>query len=132
MDMCMIPEVVTGERRKVLDAELDDVQELKRRRYNDGQTRRMCVRKPERRSPSWLEGYLVNAAIEANRESLVEIPMWKEKEVKIPKSFSEAMQTPQKVDWYAGMEKEVKAMFRKKMLVPIGAAEAPENAINWA
>ncbi|RQM18687.1 hypothetical protein DD237_008061 [Peronospora effusa] len=37
-----------------------------------------------------------------------------QKETKIPRSFTEAMKTPQKDEWYAGIENEVNAMFLKE------------------
>ncbi|CAH0480527.1 unnamed protein product [Peronospora belbahrii] len=38
------------------------------------------------------------------------------------------MKTPQHDEWYTGMEKEVRAMFKKGVLVPIDETEAPQNA----
>ncbi|CAI5727653.1 unnamed protein product [Peronospora farinosa] len=129
MDTCMIPEIITGERRKVLDAELEDVQEIKRRRDNKGRPQKMVLRQStERRYPSWLEEYLVNAALHENSESLTANHRWRANETKIPKSFTEAMKTPQKDEWYHGMENEVNAMFSKRVLVPIDEAEDPAKA----
>uniref|UniRef100_M4BGH1 Uncharacterized protein n=1 Tax=Hyaloperonospora arabidopsidis (strain Emoy2) TaxID=559515 RepID=M4BGH1_HYAAE len=53
---------------------------------------------------------------------------WHITKVKILKRFGEAMRTPQQVEWYTGMEKEVKAMFLLGVLVPIDETEAPKNA----
>ncbi|CAI5727678.1 unnamed protein product [Peronospora farinosa] len=82
----------------------------------------------ERRYPSWLEEYLVNAALHENSESLTANHRWRANETKIPKSFTEAMKTPQKDEWYHGMENEVNAMFSKRVLVPIDEAEDPAKA----
>ncbi|CAI5721569.1 unnamed protein product [Peronospora effusa] len=129
MDTCMIPEIITGERRKVLDAELENVQEIKRRRDNKGSPQKMVLRQStERRYPSWLEGYLVNAALHENSESLTANHRWRANETKIPKSFTEAMKTPQKHEWYNGMKNEVNAMFSKEVLVPVDETEASAKA----
>ncbi|CAI5711562.1 unnamed protein product [Peronospora effusa] len=82
----------------------------------------------ERRYLPWLEGYLVNAALHENSESITAKHRWRANETKIPKSFSEAMKTPQKDEWFKGMENEVNAMFSKGVLVPIDETEAPAKA----
>ena len=52
MDTFMIPEIITGERRKGFDAELEDVQAMKRRRDNAGRPQKMVLQQStERRHP---------------------------------------------------------------------------------
>ena len=83
-----------------------------------------------RRHPLWLADYHVNATI---RDGVMEDAgcpnQWHITKVKILKRFGEAMRTPQQVEWYTGMEKEVKAMFLLGVLVPIDETEAPKNAV---
>ncbi|KAF4143542.1 hypothetical protein GN958_ATG07275 [Phytophthora infestans] len=63
MDVCMIPETLTGFQRSSLEAELEDLRELKRQHDLDGQIRRMILRsEAERRLPKRLDGYHVFAS----------------------------------------------------------------------
>lgn len=125
----MIPEAVTGGRRKPLEAELDDVQEIQRRRDNSGKRHRMSLRQAEGcRPPRWMEDYSVNATIKDGDMKTAMTEKWHSANMKVPKSFTEAMKTLQQDDWYNGMAKEVAAMFAKGVLTPIDETEGPKSA----
>ncbi|CAH0520190.1 unnamed protein product [Peronospora belbahrii] len=99
MATCMNSEIITGERRKALDADLEDVQEMKRRRYSEGRPQKMVLRQTtERRYFLWRKGYLVNAAIQENGQIITMERKWRANETKVPRSFTEAMKTPQKTN----------------------------------
>lgn len=60
MDVCMMPETLTGSQRSLLKAELEYVREIKRQRDLDGQPRRIILRsKAKRHSPKRLNDYHV-------------------------------------------------------------------------
>ncbi|EGZ27098.1 hypothetical protein PHYSODRAFT_293167 [Phytophthora sojae] len=60
MDVCMVPETLTGNQRSAVEAELEDVQQAKRQRDLQKQPRRMTLRsEAERRAPKRLEDYHV-------------------------------------------------------------------------
>ncbi|OWZ02436.1 hypothetical protein PHMEG_00026003 [Phytophthora megakarya] len=63
MDVCIVPEHLVGEPRLPLEAELEDVQELKRQRVLENQSRRMILRAPnERHSPKRFDDFHMYAS----------------------------------------------------------------------
>ncbi|CAH0515654.1 unnamed protein product [Peronospora belbahrii] len=100
MATCMNSEIITGERRKALDADLEDVQEMKRRRYSEGRPQKMVLRQTtERRYFLWRKGYLVTRLRSKKTDKSSQ---WNANgganETKVPRSFTEAMKTPQKTN----------------------------------
>ncbi|KAG2820066.1 hypothetical protein PC113_g9363 [Phytophthora cactorum] len=53
---------------------------------------------------------------------------WHISEVKIPRSVSQAMNSPQRAEWWKGMEKEKKTMLDKDVLELVPESEVPEGA----
>ncbi|KAG2786412.1 hypothetical protein Pcac1_g4363 [Phytophthora cactorum] len=52
---------------------------------------------------------------------------WHISEVKIPRSVSQAMNSPQRAEWWKGMEKEIKTMLDKGVLELVPESEMPEG-----
>lgn len=134
IDTVMEPEVLTGNLRSSLEAELEDVQEHKRLKDAGGQPQRMILRsESERHVPYRLGDYHLYASF-CRRESVKESDFgpeedrWHIKDVKIPRSFPEAMRSPQSREWLEGMEREVNAMFKKDVFELIDESEMPDEA----
>jgi len=131
IDVCMVPEVLTGQHRTPLEAELDDVREAKRQRMLEDQPTRMTLRSAEeRRRPKQLDDYQIFASYcqrdqaKTEREETQE-RRWHSKEVTVPRNFREAMKSPQKEEWLKAMKQEVDAMFSKGVFVMIDDDEKP-------
>ncbi|KAG3146137.1 hypothetical protein PC128_g24072 [Phytophthora cactorum] len=109
--------VDAGCQRSPLQAELEDVRELKRQRDLDGQPRRMTLRsEAERHSPTRLDDYHVYASYCARDQTTDPIATnkkWHIKDVQVPQSYSQAVRSPQREEWLEDMYQEVEAMFSK-------------------
>lgn len=52
---------------------------------------------------------------------------WHESEVRLPKTFKEAMQSPQQSEWWQGMEHDLAAMEDKEVLKLVPEGAMPDN-----
>ncbi|KAL3660695.1 hypothetical protein V7S43_014098 [Phytophthora oleae] len=119
MDVCMVPEHLARVQRSPLEAELEDVRETKRLRLLDSQPQRMTLRSAEERhSPKRYDNFHVYASF-CKREPAEGAGLasekqknWHIRDVKIPKHYGEAVRSPQREEWLAGMRREVEAMFK--------------------
>ncbi|KAE9290833.1 hypothetical protein PF008_g25486 [Phytophthora fragariae] len=133
MDVCMVPEVLTGQRRTLLEAELVDVREVKRQRMLEGQPTQMTIRSAdERRRPKHLDKYQIFASCCQQDHAKAgtgehQERRWHSKEVTTPRNFREAMKFPQKEEWLKAMQQEVDAMFSKGVFVMIDEDEIPNR-----
>ncbi|KAG2789935.1 hypothetical protein PC116_g27452 [Phytophthora cactorum] len=132
MGVCMVPETLTGCQRSPLQAELEDVRELKRQRDLDGQPRRMTLRsEAERHSPTRLDDYHVYASYCARDQTTDPIATnkkWHIKDVQVPQSYSQAVRSPQREEWLEDIYQEVEAMFSKGVFVMIDEKKMPSEA----
>ncbi|KAG3200098.1 hypothetical protein PC128_g4833 [Phytophthora cactorum] len=67
------------------------------------------------------------------RETILQTPVLPRrsgtsKDVQVPKSYSQAVRSPQREEWLEGMYQEVEAMFSKGVLVMIDEKEMPSEA----
>ncbi|KAE9131822.1 hypothetical protein PF010_g3399 [Phytophthora fragariae] len=129
IDVCML----TGKPRTPLEAELDDVREVKRQRMLEGQPTRMTLRSAdERRRPKHLDDYQIFASYCQQDHTKAENGEHRErrlhsKEITIPRNFREAMKSPQKEEWLKAMQQEVDAMLSKGVFVMIDDYEMPNR-----
>ncbi|GMF47619.1 unnamed protein product [Phytophthora fragariaefolia] len=106
MDTCMIPEHLTGVQRSSLEAELQDVQDIKRQRDSEGQPTKMTLRSSEeRRVPPRCDDYQLYASYCERR----------------------AVWLPQCSLWRQGMDREMEAIFRKRVFELIDKSDVPSN-----
>ncbi|OWZ09437.1 LOW QUALITY PROTEIN: Integrase, catalytic core protein [Phytophthora megakarya] len=76
-----------------------------------------------RRRPSKFNDFVVYAMICNVNDS----PHWHEKEIRLPHSYREAMNSPQHAEWREGMEKEMQAMKDKDVLELVPEDEVPDG-----
>lgn len=104
-----------GQRRPREEADSDDEQPRKRKYW----LREACDRRqPARYDSSEFEIY--STIIDDGNEIL-----WHESEVRLPRSYKQAMQSPQAADWKAGMERELAEMEQKEVLELVREDEIP-------
>ncbi|GMF48910.1 unnamed protein product [Phytophthora fragariaefolia] len=113
------PPILTGQRREREDEEsvLSGEAEQKRNR----------AALVESEVPDALEEFYVYACM-ASVEPIEEGPqqrLWHESDVRLPRSFKEAMASPQRNEWMTGMERELAAMEEKDELELVPEAEMP-------
>ncbi|RAW29425.1 hypothetical protein PC110_g14220 [Phytophthora cactorum] len=122
----------SGQEIVAVDAELEDVRELKRQRDLDGQPRRMTLRsEAERHSPTRLDDYHVYASYCARDQTTDPIATnkkWHIKDVQVPQSYSQAVRSPQREEWLEDIYQEVEAMFSKGVFVMIDEKKMPSEA----
>ncbi|RAW21206.1 hypothetical protein PC110_g20123 [Phytophthora cactorum] len=119
----MLP-ILTGHRRAREDEEslLSGEAEWKRNR-----TGLVAVGGDAEEGPDALEAFAVYAAIAVvtAMETEPEQKLWHESEVRLPRTFKQAMASPQHKEWWKGMEREVAAMEEKYVLELVPEDDMP-------
>ncbi|KAG3120667.1 hypothetical protein PI125_g1003 [Phytophthora idaei] len=118
------PPILTGHRRAREDGESMLSGEAERKRNRTGL---VAVGGDAEEEPDALEAFAVYAAIAAvtAMETEPEHKLWHESEVRLPRTFKQAMASPQHKEWWKGMEREVAAMDEKYVLELVPEDEMP-------
>jgi len=123
-----MPPVLTGHRRAREDEEPVLSGEAERKRNRTG-----LVAVADDDEQDALDGFAVYAAVASATmmETEPEQRLWHESEVRLPRTFKQAMASPQHKEWWKGMERELAAMEEKDVfeLVPEDEMPAGKRAL---
>ena len=114
----------------------DTLQEEEQTSDNEETVKRQRVsRRPglrnyvERRRPKYLDEYVVYSTVLYDQKEQPEptLKQWKGSDIRIPRSYAEAMRSEQSQQWLQAMETEINAIMSKGVLKVIPTSNKPED-----